>query len=136
MPRRSTFVQRNPLIAALADAVIVVEADLRSGSLSTAAAARRLGRVVAAWPGTRGCERLLAQGAGIIEGASDADLALAGTPRPRPELPLDPIATQVRDAIRAGAVGVDAIVASTGLAVRAVLRALPAIEHSFLARKQ
>lgn len=134
-PRRSTFVQRNPLIAALADVVIVVEADVRSGSLSTAAAAVRLGRVIAAWPGSRGCDRLLAQGAGLIEDARDAELALAGTLRPRPEPVLDPIATQVRDAIRAGAVGVDAIVASTGLAVRAVLRALPSIEHSLFARK-
>ncbi len=135
-PRRSTFVQRNPLIAALADVVIVVEADVRSGSLSTAAAAVRLGRVLTAWPGSPGCDRLLARGAGIIEGISDVELALAGTPRPRPEPQLDPIAAAVRDAIRDGAVGVDAIVASTGLAVRAVLRALPSIEHSFLARKQ
>jgi DNA processing protein len=136
LPRRSTFVQRNPLIAALADVVIVVEADVRSGSLSTAAAALRLGRVLTAWPGSRGCDRLLARGAGIIEDMHDVELALAGTPRPRPEPQLDPIAIAVRDAIRGGAVGVDAIVASTGLAVRAVLRVLPSIEHSFLARKQ
>ena len=135
-PRASTFVQRNPLIAALADVVIVVEADLRSGSLSTARAARELGRVVTAWPGSRGCERLLAQGAGIIEDVRDAELALAGTPRHRPPAELDPISVQVRDAILAGAIGVDAIVASTGLAVRAVLRALPSIEHSCNARKQ
>lgn len=135
-PRRSTFVQRNSLIAALADVVIVVEADVRSGSLSTAAAALRLGRVLTAWPGSPGCDRLLARGAGIIEDTSDVELALAGTPRPRPEPQLDPIAAIVRDAIRGGAVGVDAIVASTGLAVRAVLRALPSIEHSFLARKK
>ncbi|MDQ3370837.1 MAG: DNA-protecting protein DprA, partial [Myxococcota bacterium] len=35
-PRPHTFPQRNGLIAALADAVVVVEADVRSGSLSTA----------------------------------------------------------------------------------------------------
>ncbi len=135
-PRRSTFVQRNTLIAALADAVLVIEADVRSGSLSTAAAAGKLGRVVAAWPGSRGCDRLLARGAGIIESARDAELALAGTPRPMPAPELDPIAAQVLAAIHDGAIGVDAIALATGLAVRAVLRALPSIEHSFIARKQ
>lgn len=126
-PRRSTFVQRNKLIAALADCVLVIEAEVRSGSLSTARAAIELGRVVAAWPGSPGCDRLLATGAGMLESADDAERALAGAPRPMPEPDLDPVAQQVRDAIRGGAVGVDAIVMATGLAVRAVLRALPSI---------
>lgn len=126
-PRRSTFVQRNKLIAALADCVLVIEAEVRSGSLSTARAAVQLGRVVAAWPGSAGCDRLLAAGAGMLESADDAERALAGTPRPVPEPDLDPVAHQVREAIRGGAVGVDAIVMATGLAVRAVLRALPSI---------
>ena len=127
-PRRATFPQRNPLIAALADAVIVVEADVASGSLSTARAARELGRVVAAWPGSRGCERLLATGAAIVESCADAERVLE-QPRFR-ELaaPDDPIALQVREAITAGAVGVDAIVRHTGLSVRAVLRALPLLD--------
>ncbi len=135
-PRASTFPQRNKLIAALADAVIVVEADVDSGSLSTARAAGALGRIVAAWPGSRGCERLLAAGAAVIENGEDADLALRGTPRLRAPIALDPIAEQVQRAIAAGITGVDAIVSHTGLAARAVLRALPQIESSFSARKQ
>jgi len=129
-PRAGTFPQRNCLIAALADAVIVVEADVRSGSLSTAAAARRYGKIVAAWPGSRGCERLLAAGAAIVESCGDAELALAGTPR-RVGAPvvIDPIAKQVQDAIANGAVGIDDIVRHTGLTVRVVLRALPMIER-------
>jgi DNA processing protein len=127
-PRRGTFPQRNPLIAALADVVVVVEADLESGSLLTAEAANRYGRVVAAWPGSRGCDRLLAQGAAIVESGDDVLAALARAPR-RPEpVVLDPIAMAVRDAIATGAVGVDAIVRHTGLSVRAVLRALPQLE--------
>lgn len=129
-PLRSTFVQRNPLIAALADAVIVVEADVRSGSLSTAAAGKKLGRIVAAWPGSRGCDRLLARGAAIIESVDDVDRVLAGVPRfPAPPVP-DPIAMQVKAAIAAGAVGIDQIVEATGLSVRAVLRALPMLERN------
>jgi DNA processing protein len=128
-PRAGTFPQRNKLIAALADVVIVVEADVRSGSLSTAAAARRFGKIVAAWPGSRGCERLLAAGAGIVESCGDAELALAGTPRPRAPIAIDPIAKQVLDAIAHGAAGIDEIVHHTGLTVRAVMRALPMIER-------
>ena len=66
--------QRNPLIAALADAVIVVEADVASGSLSTARAARELGRVVArvarAAAAAIGCSPT---GAALVESADDAD---------------------------------------------------------------
>jgi len=128
-PRASQFPQRNQLIAALADVVIVVEASERSGSLSTAAAGVRFGRTVAAWPGSRGSERLLAAGAAVIENEFDAELALAGTPRHRVPGAIDPIAQQVHDAIANGAVGVDEIIRSTGLPVRAVLRALPMIER-------
>lgn len=128
-PRATTFPQRNQLIAALADLVIVVEADVRSGSLSTAAAARRYGRLVAAWPGSRGCDRLLATGAALVESCGDAELALAGTPRHRAPSAIDPIARQVQDAIANGAVGVDEIVRRTGLTVRVVMRALPMIER-------
>jgi DNA processing protein len=128
-PRAGTFPQRNKLIAALADVVIVIEADVRSGSLSTAAAGRRFGRIVAAWPGSRGCERLLAAGAAIVACEADAELALAGTPRHRVPCAIDPIVQQVQDAMACGAVGIDEIVRRTGLTVRVVLRALPMIER-------
>jgi DNA processing protein len=123
-PTRFSFLRRNPLIAALADVVIVVEADVRSGSLSTARAAIEHGRVLAAWPGSRGCDRLIARGAAVVECVEDVDLALAGTPRSLEPVVLDPETTLVRDAIAAGACGVDAIVEHTSLPVRHVLRAL------------
>ncbi len=129
-PRRHTFTKRNELIAALADVVIVVEADVRSGSLSTARAAERHGRIVAAWPGSAGCDRLLASGASLVESEGDALLAAMGTPRERPPVPLDPIAMAVRAAIDDGCTSIDDIVRTTGLAVRAVLRALPLIEQT------
>lgn len=129
-PRPGMFPQRNPLIAALADVVIVVEADVRSGSLSTARAAAELGRVVAACPNSRGCERLLALGAALVETGADAEAALAGTPRFRAPEPLDATSTQVAEAIAAGTRGVDALVRETGLPVRDVLRALSVLETS------
>jgi DNA processing protein len=129
-PRRGTFIKRNALIAALADAVIVVEADVQSGSLSTAAAARKLGRLVAACPGSRGCHQLLATGAALVAEPADALAILAGRPRYPVPAVLDENAQRVRDAIAAGARGIDAIVRYTGLTVRAVLRALPQLESS------
>lgn len=134
-PRRYSFTKRNELIAALADVVIVVEADVRSGSLSTANAAKKHGRLVAAWPGSPGCDRLLADGAALVESEHDALLAVLGTPRERPPVQLDPIALQVRAAIDDGCVTLDDILRTTGLAVRAVLRALPLIEQTSHARK-
>jgi DNA processing protein len=123
-PKRYTFIERNPLIAALGSIVIVVEADVRSGSLSTAKAARELGRVVCAWPGSPGCECLLAGGAAIVESTGDADRALAGAPRFREPPLVDETTSRIARAIAAGARDVDAICHHTGLSVRAVLRAL------------
>ena len=74
---RGEFVRRNRLIAAMAAATVVVEASERSGALTTAFAARDLGRAVLAVPGdvdretARGCHRLLREGAGLCENAGD-----------------------------------------------------------------
>jgi len=133
-PRPGTFTQRNAIISALADTVIVVEADVQSGSLSTAAAARKQGRIVAAYPGSPGCAKLLATGAALVETDEDVVGLLAGRTRyPAPPV-LDDNAKRVRDALALGIRGVDAIVRHTGLPVRAVLRALPQLES--LARLQ
>jgi DNA processing protein len=129
-PRPWAFTARNALISALADVVIVVEADVKSGSLSTAAAAQKQGRVVAAYPGSRGCDALLAGGAALVETADDVLALLAGDARYPVRAVLDETARQVRDAIASGGRGVDAIVRRTGLSVRAVLRALPQLESS------
>src|SRR5439155_1170886 len=67
--RPGLFVRRNRLIAALSQATVVVEAAEKSGALSTAAVARRLGRPLLAVPGdvdrptSRGCNALLRAGA-------------------------------------------------------------------------
>jgi DNA processing protein len=133
-PRRCTFVARNPLIAALADLVIVVEAEVRSGSMSTARAAREQGRALAACPGSPGTMRLLAGGAtALVENGEDALAALSGTPRLPVSAQLDVDALAVREAMRAGARSIESIAMATGLSVRAVLRALPKLE-SCLAR--
>nr|HEX4317082.1 DNA-processing protein DprA [Kofleriaceae bacterium] len=130
-PLRHTFPRRNPLIAALADCVIVVEADVRSGSLSTARAASELARPLGACPGSPGCARLLRSGAGVIETEADVDALLAGAPRRSRQLELaelDAVGQRVAEALQRGVRGVDAVVAETGLGVRDVLRAISSIE--------
>jgi DNA processing protein len=63
---RPDFARRNRIIAALSEAVVVVEAPDRSGALLTAAAATALDRELYAVPGpidavaSRGCNRLIA----------------------------------------------------------------------------
>jgi DNA processing protein len=68
-PARWTFPHRNRLLAALGDAVLVVEASRTSGALQTASWALELGRPVFSVPGPiyadghRGCNLLLYEGA-------------------------------------------------------------------------
>ncbi len=70
-PIRWHFPERNELMAALADLVVVVEADLDSGSLITVAHARRHGRMVAAFAGSAGTDAALAGGAALVRTAAD-----------------------------------------------------------------
>ncbi len=62
-PRRAMFASRNRIVVALADAVVVAEASLRSGSIGTGRLASRAGLPVAAFVGTAGCGMLIAEGA-------------------------------------------------------------------------
>jgi DNA processing protein len=114
-PSRSRFLQRNRLIAAMTTGTVVVEAAWRSGSLSTARTAERLGRPVGAVPGpttsmtSAGCHALVRSGAAVLvtDAAEVADLVgrlgadaveervAARTPRDE----LDSVALQVLDAL-------------------------------------
>jgi len=136
LPRPGHFVRRNATIAALVDAVVVIGARAASGSMHTAVAAHRLGRVVAAAPGSSGGDRLLAAGAVVVASVDDLRALIAGTPRrptaAAPDAGTD--AARVLDALSRGEPrDPEAVAARTGLPIRAAIRALTDLELRGLA---
>jgi DNA processing protein len=100
-PNAGYFPRRNRIISALSDAVLVVEAREKSGSLITVDLALEQGREVYAVPGrtndclSSGCNHLIRQGAGLVNSPDELLQEISEeyakkplpdtTPRPLPE---------------------------------------------------
>lgn len=135
-PLPFVFPQRNPVIAALSAATIVCEAGLPSGTLSTAEAAAEMGRTLLAIPGSifspqsRGCNRLICDGAQPVTDESELEGALCGlygTLR-RETLGGTPDRGRLLSALVASPLRVDELSARLDLSLARVMRAITAYE--------
>ncbi len=146
-PRPENFPRRNRIISGLSLGTLVVEAAVRSGSLSTARHALEQGREVFAIPGSihnplaRGCHALIRQGAKLVETAEDIleELgALAGALNPAPATPhatipaenptLSPEHSHLLELMGFDSISVDQLVVRSGLTAAAVSSMLLILE--------
>jgi len=76
-PSRGLFAGRNSYVVGLAEAVVVVEAGLRSGSMVSGRLALKAPRPLAALTGSPGCNALIGAGARAIEDGSPEQVRAA-----------------------------------------------------------
>jgi DNA processing protein len=147
-PLAEHFPQRNRIISGLSFGTLVVEAARVSGSLITAQHALEQGREVFAIPGSihsplsRGCHKLIREGAKLVESAADVlsevlnflqPQALARlSPHPRsagePLPALDKEYEILLDALGFEPAGIDVLVARTGIPGESVASMLLILE--------
>ena len=139
--RAQDFPRRNRIIAGLSLGVVVVEAELKSGSLITARLAGEAGREVFAVPGSpldpraRGANDLIRQGAALVEDAEDVLRVLGGHRGfGEPESPrwsdsgddgqVDQVRSVVEGLLSPTPVSIDELARAAGAPVAVVLAAL------------
>jgi DNA processing protein len=139
----SQFLERNAVVAALADAVLVIEAPARSGALNTANWAA--GRIpVLAVPGdverkhVAGCHALIRDGAILARSPADVleVLDVAFTRFPKPALERAGLVGGILTALAQGECGLDELSAASGHGAADILAALALLEFEGLVERR
>jgi len=132
------FLQRNGVVAALADAVVVIEAPARSGALNTAGWAA--GRIpVFAVPGdidrphSAGCHALIRDGVTLARSAQDIldELPIMKLPmgaQPERCAPADPLQAKILTILNSGETALDELCAGAAVSTPELLAALSMLE--------
>ena len=134
-PRKHHFPARNRIVSGLCLGVVIVEASDLSGSLITARMALEQGRDVMAVPSlvssplSKGCHRLIREGAALVECAEHVLEAL-GLPSPQALGPPETSALEdvVLGSVEATVTSLDTIVTASGLPLETVLERLVELE--------
>ncbi len=151
-PKTGSFPRRNRIVTGLSLGVIVVEAGERSGALISARLAMEQGREVFAVPGridnrmSRGCHRLLRDGAKLVESVDDVLEELGPmassvkvneetTIRRPAELKLSEQESKVLNVIGTEATEFDDIVEQTELPAARILSTISVLEMRKLIRR-
>jgi DNA processing protein len=146
-PKPGLFPVRNRIIAGMSQAVVVVEASLRSGSLITARHGLDQGREIFAVPGpvhsplSQGCHELLRQGANILTSiddllaflpapyaGSDSQRAEFKIAHPEPGLDLPVQHANILNLISIEPVHIDAVIRQSGFSSQEVMAVLVELE--------
>jgi DNA processing protein len=151
-PLAGAFPQRNRIVTGLSLGVIVVEAAERSGAIISATHAHEQGREVFAVPGrvdsrtSRGCHRLIRDGAKLVETVDDVleELGPLASPTPREdgsqvrhpaELQLNELEQAVLNAVEDEPTSIDDLVVASGLPVHNVLSTVSVLEMKRLIKR-